>query len=557
MLRRAKWPGVWLIAALAVTGVGCESESTPNQASPDAGGTPDAVAELEPAAPKLARLTQSQYRAALADLFGPDVVLPAALEPDAAVKGLYAVGATINSVSPRGVELYFDGARSLARQVLESPTERAKIASCEPSGPTDSACLQTIIAEQGRRIWRRPLSPDEVAAYAGVGDEAAKALGDFWAGVEYALAGLLSSPNFVYRVELGEPDPDDPGKRRLTSYEMASRLSFFIWNSTPDQALLDAAEAGELTTDEGLKAQVERLLASDRAREGVRSFVAQWLDLHDLDEMSKDPNIFKHFSPDLAEAAREETLRFVEHHVFELDGDFRELFTSRTTFVNRRLAAIYNLEAPPGAIDSSEDGFGQIELPADGPRAGLLGQVSFLALHSHPVSSSATLRGLTIREKLLCNELPSPPSNLNTAIPEPNAEAKTLRDRLVQHMEDPSCAACHAQMDPVGFGLEQFDGIGRYRVEDNGAAIDPSGDLDAFEFASARELNLVLANHPNTPWCFVRTMYSYAAGHHPEVGEQALIGALTDRFEAGGHKVLALIGEIAMSEGFRTVGEVE
>ena len=512
----------------------------------DAGGGP----ELVPTGPRLARLTRAQFRNTVRDLFGPDVVPPAGLEPDTAADGLFAVGATVAAVSSRGVEQYFDAARSLAAQ-LTTPERLGDTLPCTPVGPDDGACLSQTVQRWGRRIWRRPLASDELERVVAIGAKAATQLGGFARGVEVALALLLQSPHFIYRPTIGEPDPAVPGGRRYTAWEMASRLSFFLWNTTPDETLLDAAQAGELATDGGLATQVDRLLGSERAREGVRSFFAEWLDLTELDDLGKDPTVFKHYSADLGPAAREETLRMVEHLIFDENADYRMLFLTRTTFVNGRLAAIYNVPAPVG------DGFGRIELPADGARIGLLGQVSFLALHAHPVASSATKRGLFVRERLLCQTLPSPPTELNTAIPEPSPDAKTLRDRLIVHMENPSCAGCHVMMDPVGFGLENFDGVGRYRVLDNGGIIDPTGELDGTAFETPVELAEAVANHPSLVPCLVQSLRSYATGHAPEPGELAEVRALTEAFVADGHRVRGLLRAIALSPGFRRVGEVD
>ncbi len=547
-----------LTTALAVTcalgAAGCYGDipAAPAGVASDASAPTEVTTEVvvDPAAaPVLARLTDAQYRATVRALFGPDVALQPQLEPDTSVQGLLAIGASVAATSPRGVELYFDSARALAAQAVGSDAARAAIADCEPGTDAADPCLLATLDTWGRRIWRRPLSAAERGRLVDVAVTAAGVLGDGWAGLEYALAALLQSPHFLYRVEVGEPHPTRPGIRRHSSLEMASRLSFFLWNSTPDDALLDAAADGLLVTDAGLAAQVQRMLADPRAHDAVAGFFSQWLRLELLDDLQKDPNVFKHFDPDLGPMAREETLRLIDYMVFEVDADYRDLFRTRTTFVNRRLAAIYNIPAP------LDEGFGKVVLPESGQRRGLLGQVSFLALHAHPVGTSPTLRGLFIREHVLCDDIPSPPSNLNTSIPEPDGTAKTMRERLLVHMEEPSCAGCHEIMDPIGFGLESFDGIGRYRALDNGGEIDPSGWIDDRQFDDARGLTEVVASHPRLAPCFVSTMYGVATGHAVGDGEVELVGALTDQFAAEGHRVLALMAAIAMSPGFRLVGE--
>ena len=383
---------------------------------------------------------------------------------------------------------------------------------------------------------------------AGITTQAGAKLGDFYQGLAFGIAALLESPHFLYRPAVGEPDPTQAGRRRYTSVEMASRLSFFLWNSTPDDALLDAAEKGSLTDPAALTKEVTRMLASPRAHAGLRNFVTEYLRLDKLDQLSKDPTIFTHFNPDVGPAAREETLRDFEHLVFDLDGDYRDLFTSRRTFVNPKLASLYEVLAPKA------DGFAEVELPADIPRRGLLGQVSFLSLYAHPTSSSATLRGKLIRTVLLCGTVPPPPVNVNTALPEPSATALTLREREKVHLSDPFCAGCHVQMDPIGLGLENFDGLGGYRRKDHGAPIDPSGDLDGAAFANAVELADRVRNHPALGRCFVRRMYEYATAFVEQPAETPVLTALADDFAASGYRIKSLMLTISTSPGFRLAG---
>jgi len=511
---------------------------------------PDALADfaLTPPPPRLARLTRLQYRNAVHDLFGADVTPPSTLEPDAQADGLYAVGASVSSLSPRGVEQSIDAARGLARELTATPERRARLFGC---AVVDDACVTAAVDAWGPRIWRRPLSADERAELLALSAQTSAALGGPGDALEAVLARLLQSPFFLYRVELGEPDPARPGERRLTAHELAARLASFLWNSVPDEALRAAADAGALHTPERLDVEIERMMRAPRLRDAVRNFFAEWLDLYALDALNKDPNIFRHASAELGAAAREETLRLAEHVVFERDADVRELLTSRTTFIDRRLAAIYNV---PATVD---EGFGRVELPTTGPRAGFLGQVAFLAHNAHPTSTSATLRGIFVRERLLCQSMPPPPTNLNTAIPEPTEAARTLKERLQRHMEDDLCAGCHALTDPIGFGFEQFDGIGRWRLEENGARIDASGELDEVRFADPAQLTRAIADHPAFAGCVTRTLFAYATGGTPSGGQQAQVDALTDQFTARGRRLLPLVGAVARSPGFRRVAPID
>ncbi len=535
--------GLALPALLAFASCVDVEDTTPAVVPPDV----PAIAP-RPLAP---RLSVAQYRNVVHDLFGEDVAVPPALEPDTSTSGFVSVGSAQSAISPRGVEQYEEAAFKIAEQALATPAKRAALVPCEPASPTDEACARAFVEKLGRRAWRRPLADEEVTAIAGVVTKAGGTLGDFHKGAEFGIAALLEAPSFLYRPVLGEPDPDHPGSKRATAHEMASRLSFFLWNSTPDSALLDAADTGALLTDAGIEEQVRRLLDDPRARGGLRNFVTEYLRLDQLDTLSKDPTVFTYYSPDIGPAAREETLLDFERAVFDRDLDYRDLFTTRTTFVNPKLASMYEVLAP------DPEGFAEVELPADIPRRGLLGQVSILALYAHPTSSSATLRGKLVRTVLLCGEIPPPPADVNTALPEPEPGAVTLRDREKAHLADSFCAGCHLRMDPIGLGLENFDGIGRYRTKDHGALIDASGDLDGVTFKDSLDLSNVVATHPDLPGCFTRRMYEYATSSVETFEEEKVITALTAHFQASGHKVKALMATIAQSRGFRLVGEAQ
>jgi hypothetical protein len=353
------------------------------------------------------------------------------------------------------------------------------------------------------------------------------------------------------RPELGEPDPDVPGRLRYTSFELASRLSFLLWDSVPDDALLDAAERDELVSEDGLAAEVDRMIADPRARRGLRAFVDDLLELNALASLQKDPSTFVYIREGLFDSAREETLRLFEDVVFDRDVDLREVLTTRRTFLDRDLAMLYGVPAPV------RDGFAATELPEDGARVGLLGHASFLALRAHPTSSSATLRGKAIRTTLLCGTIPNPPAGVNTSIPEPSPEAPTLRDRVRAHLEQPVCASCHNNMDPIGLGLEQFDGIGVFRTTEAGATIDVSGDLDGASYSGLVGLAEALRAHDDLVPCLVEQVTKGALGRKPSDGDADAMLWLDDRFAEEGWRLQALWRDLALAPVFRSVGEVD
>lgn len=494
--------------------------------------------DVDPGPSPAPRLTAAQYRHTLRDLFGESLVLPSALEPDHPAAGLLAVGASETSISGWGVEQYETAAYSIAAQVLGDSGMRATVLPCAPSGSGDRACAEQALAAWGRQLFRRPLAEEELNALLALFDRGVEVSSTFDGGLELGLAALLQSPSFLFRIELGQGG-------QATGFELASRLSFFLWDAGPDRELLDLAAEGHLTEDNVLLAQAQRMLADPRAHRGVRAFFEDLFELYHLEHLNKDPTVFLHFTTDLGKLAREQTLLDLERLIFEEDADYRQIFVDTRTAVDRRLAALYEVRAP------SKEGFGVVELPEAGGRRGLLGQASFLALRAHPSASSAVLRGAFVRKVLLCHVVPPPPPGFNTALPEPSATARTLRERNVAHLSDPGCAGCHSRMDPIGLGLESFDGIGRRRTHDNGGVIDASGQLDGVAFSDAWSLAQAVHDHPDVPRCLVRSLYRYATNAQEAPTEAPLLDALTANFQASGHRVQALILDLVTSPAFR------
>ncbi len=503
--------------------------------------------EAQPA--QLRRLTYSQYVHTIDDLFGVGLVLPSVLEPDTRADGLYAVGASVTSISSLGVERYEGAAYDIAEQVLADPTRRAALVECEPADAVGADCAREVLGAFGARAWRRPLDPAELDTLVAVHEGAATTLGSFDSGLTYAIAGVLQSPYFLFRPEVGEDD--GAGGRRLTGDELAARLSYFLWDGPPDAELAAAAADGSLLGDAGLEAQVDRMLADDKARRGLRAFFSDMLHLDELDSLTKDPAVYVYMSSQLGPSAREQTLLDLEAIVLDEDVDFRGFLTRTDTHLDRTLAALYDVAAP------AREGFGPATLPGSLGRRGYLGQVSFLALQAHATSTSVTRRGQYLREVLLCQDLPAPPAGLNTAIPEATEDTPTMRDRVDQHNTDPTCAACHKMMDPIGLGLENFDGVGRWRTTENGVEIDPSGDLDGAAFADAWDLGGVVAENAAFGGCVSDTLLQAAVGHVLAEREDPLADWHADGLKESGYRVRWLLKDLVMGPAFRTVGSVE
>jgi len=495
------------------------------------------------------RLTETQYRQSIADIFGADIKVAGRFEPGVRKNGLLAVGTSVLAASPAGFEQYDSMARTIAAQVVDEK-HRAASVPCQPASAqaADPACATQFIGKYGRMLYRRPLTDRELAAKTDIANAAATSLGNFYAGLELALTGLLDSPKFLFREDVEEQDSS--GGTRLTGYAKASRLSFFLWNAPPDDELLKAAQSGTLDSKSGLAKQVDRMLASPRLESGVRAFFTDFLGFDKFDELAKDPAIYPAFSSKVARDAQEQTLRTIADLLITQKGDYRDLFTTRRTFLTRPLGLVYRIPV------SRKDGWEPYEFPADDPHAGVLTELSFTELHSHPGRSSATLRGKAIRELFLCQQVPSPPANVNFTVVQDtsNPVYKTARARLTAHRTDPTCAGCHKIMDPIGLALENFDGAGQYRSEENGTAIDASGELDGVQFKDAVELGKALHDNPTASSCLVDSVYRYAVGRDFNAGEKEWRGWLAKGFAGDGYRMPDLLRRIATSDAFYAVG---
>jgi hypothetical protein len=516
-------------------------------------GTPGDTGDPEPDtievdAPTLRRLTRAEFTHAVTDLLG--AVTLTTIEADSMQEGFFSVGAARLALSPAGVgayELALDGATA---EAFADPTLAATRVACVPASVADVACMRTSIAAFGRRAWRRPLTEAEQDRYLAVATDVATETGDGLVGLRHAVWGLLQSPNFLYRVELGTPSPQDDGRVKFSSFEMASRLSFTLWSTVPDEALLDAAEAAELDTADGVAAQVDRMLVDPRARQGVANFVGELYRLWQLDEKTKDAATFPEWTPTLKAAMRDELIARVHDVVFDAPGDFFTLYDSHQVFVNNELARLYGLaEIEPDAMRTET-------LPEGSPRRGLIGSALVLGMNSLPARTSATERGQFIAETLLCKTVPPPPPDVDVNLDDNDGgggpvEHQTLREKLEPHRENPTCAGCHNLTDPLGLALEHFDTMGRYRETDLGLTIDASGELDGVPFVDAAELAMVLREHPDVQRCLVDKLYTYTAGRKPFASEDELLVAIETELQAQDNRFDHLLRAMVTHDDFR------
>jgi hypothetical protein len=502
----------------------------------------------------LRRLTQTQYQHVIADVFGGDITIGGRFEPDIRDSGLIEVGAGKVSVPASGLEQYGKMARSISAQVFDK-AHRDSMVDCKPASARapDDKCAGQFIAQVGRLLYRRPLNQDEQADLVKAAAEATKTVGDFYGGLQITLTTMLQAPQFLFTWEKSVSDKDHPGQWTLDAYSKAARLSFFLWDSAPDDVLLTAAENGELDTKAGFDRQADRMLASPRLEAGTRAYFADMFNFDGFNNLSKDPTIYPKYSFGLATDAQEQTLRTITNHLLAKNGDYRDLFTTRDTFMSRQLGAVYGVPVPKDAPGAMPDGWQPYSFPANDPRSGILMQISFLALHSHPGRTSPTLRGKALRETVLCQKVPDPPGNVNFNVVQDtkNPLYKTVRQRLEAHRTQPTCTGCHKMMDPIGLSLENFDSIGTYRAGENGAPIDAAGEIDGVKFDSAEGLGKAIHDHPATAACLVNRLYAYAVGRPPTKSETEWLRAdLAKDFAADGYRLRPLMRQIVTSDVF-------
>lgn len=488
------------------------------------------------------RLTEAQYRQTIADVFGPDIKVAGRFEPIVRpVHELIASGARESSISPAGLEQFDAMARNVAAQVFDE-SHRAQFLPCKPKdeAAADGACASATLTPLGRYLFRRPMNAIETAGFVQIANDAAARSGSFNKGLELALSAMLISPNFLYVIETGQPDPKEPGTIVLDDYSRASRLSFTLWNSTPNPMLLDAAAAGKLSDPAQLGQIVDRMVNSPRFEQGVRAFFADMLLFERFDELSKDPIIFPYFNSQVAQAMPEQMLRTIVDHLLKRDGDYRELFTTNRTFMTRALGGLYQVPV------TQAKGWQPYQFAPGDDRAGLLGQAGFLAIYSQSGRSSPTLRGRAIRELLMCQPVPNPPGNVNfTAVQDvANKATPTARIRLTAHITDENCAGCHKLTDPLGLSLERFDGIGSFRTKENDAPIDPAGQLDDVHFTGAEGLGKVLAQSPDTSMCVASRALEYVRGV-PSDADGDMVEALEKGFAGQNYRIRALFRQVA------------
>ena len=538
----ARWQVVIIALALSAL-AGCSDPQSAESAEQQSAGSPL----------RTRLLTADQYANSIAQLFGEDIaesILPP-IPPMARTDGLLASGSAFVGVTSDQVSQIQQTAASIAAQVVDQD-HRDFLIPCSPeeTEAADTSCAALFLEETGRLLFRRPLSESRLSDLVHVADYAAEQTGDFYDGLALALEAMLISPDFIFIVDRAEADPDAPSQQRLDAYSLASRLSFLLWNAPPDDVLLQEAEAGILYTQQGLAGAVDRMLVSARLESGVRAFFDDLMAFDEFNSLAKDPLVYPMVTGTTLEHAREQTLRTIIDHLVARQADYRDLFTTRQTFMSLQLAAVYDTPAGQGWVP--------FEFEEEGPRLGLLTHVSFLAANSHSVRSSPTLRGKALRETFLCQRVPDPPPDVDFSSLEEAEDAATAKERLAVHNTNPSCAGCHLITDPMGLSLENFDGAGRFRETENGAPLDIAGELDGIFYEDIAGLAHATRNHPKLSACLINRLYAYGTGGPVSLREDRdTLAEFEARFAKNGYQLSTLLRDIALSDAFSRVRSEE
>lgn len=507
----------------------------------------------------LRRLTNDQYNNTVRDLLQDTSSPGNDFPPEDFVNGFKNQYQAL-TVTPLLAESYSLAAEKLAADAFRRGDYHGLLP-CKPAA-YGAACRDRFIRTFGRRAFRRPLEPEEIARYTAV----FRSQGQFLAGAQAVVEAMLQSPNFIFWLD-ATPNP------KWKPYAAASYLSYFFWNTTPDDPLLDEAASGELDTADGLRRAAARMLDNPKARDGLDEFVSQWLRFDRALDAARERRLYPLFNRDLAMAMTEEARRFVGDLVWN-DRNFMQVYTADYGFPSSDLAALYKV--PPPARD-----FDRVQFPPESERAGLLGQALFLTLSSKPDDTAPTGRGLFVREQFLCQQVPPPPPTVDTTLP-PIDAAKPLtnRQRMSAHTNSKICAGCHNLIDPIGFGLEKFDAIGQRREQqkllfyppakgEGGRRVKPKEvllDVDTSarvagiansDFTSARQLGELLARTPQCQECIVKQVFRYMAGRPDTAADRPAIGRAMETFRKSDFNfkqmVISLVGERVTSPQGRSL----
>jgi hypothetical protein len=511
------------------------------------------AAGIVPGPAPLRRLSRAQYTMTIRDLLNVHVDVGSTLPPDGAGGEGFDNAAETLFLSPVHAEKYLEAAKAALTYASKDPRARAKFLIAKPGpGVSSNAAARTILEEFLPRAFRRPVDSADLDFYLSLFGAAEKRGESFEDAISYALRAVLVSPQFLFR---SEPLNNTGQMRLLDDYSLASRLSYFLWGSTPDNLLLALAARGKLQDPEILKGQVARMLRNQKSVDFARSFIEQWLRTRDLGQAFKpDPELFPEWNDSelQGDIKNQPVLFFREILVDNLS--ILDLLDSKWTIATKKLQRnLYGTNVKPARPNNQEQPQ-RIELPEGSQRGGLLGMSAVLMVSSHPHRTSPVLRGKWLLEAILGTPPPPPPPNVpKLDEPEAGATPATLRERLAQHRANPACASCHSRIDPLGFALENYDVLGRWRTEEAGQPIDVSGELpDGTKFEGPDQLKAALLQKKGL---FIRNftnkVLGYALGRGLTLQDSCTVDSIIDEVEKNNYSAHALIDAVVMSVPFR------
>jgi hypothetical protein len=498
--------------------------------------------QISPGRAPLRRLNRLEYNSTIRDLLGETTRYADSFPPDEQGGG-FSNNADALVVSHLLAESYASAAQAMAATAV---TRLSSLSPCDVTTTGEQSCARQFIVTFGKRAFRRPITSDEATRFLAL-YTTGRTGGTYADGISVVIEMMLQSPHFIYRVEPAPSLAAGAAPVAVTPYELATRLSYFIWGSMPDDTLFAAADAGALSTSSQVAGQARRMLQDNRAHDAVAAFHREWLQLDHALEAPKAAMMFPTWSPTLAGALFAESQTFVEN-VFWSDGRLATLLSAPYTFADQTVAQYYGATAP------ASTSFGKLMLDPT-QRAGLLTQGTFLAAHAGPDQTSPVQRGKFVREQLLCQTVAPPPNNLVIMPPKVDQTTST-RDRFKQHeMTGSSCAACHALMDPLGFGFEHYDTIGQWRTVDGPSTVDATGmvtgtDVDG-PYDGAVALMAKLSVSTQVANCVATQWFRFATGRTETTADMCTLQTIRAQFSSSQTDMRALPVAIATSDAFR------
>ena len=516
----------------------------PGGAGGGGGGNPQPQVPGQPGKAVFHRLTRVEYNNTVRDLLG-DATAPGnafASDQEAGKSGYFIGG----SISNNDATHLLEATEKLAAGAITRLTELVPCKSVPAAVAEQDACAGQFITQFGKRAFRRPLTADETTSFKTFYAAQRTAGHDFSGAIRMVISGMLLSPQFLYRWEVVPQSALKEGSLvRYNGFEMASRLSYLLWASMPDDAAFTLAEQNKLSTPEQIEAEARRMLKDPRAKQAVVDFFTQWLGVTELKTVPKDSKVYPTYTPELVSSMLAETAAFAANTVIDGDGKLSTIFTAPRSFIDGRLAALYGV---PGVTGNAV-----AEAPLDpAQRSGILTHGSFLAGHANSDESNPTRRGKVLADRVVCVEIALPPDDVPD--PEPPKPGVSVRERFEKHSTQACAQACHGVMDPLGFAFENYNGMGAYQTMDAGKPVNAAGKIELdgkfHEFKNAIDLGKALAGSKQVATCMARQFLRYALRRKEVVGDEQALAATEAAFASKSYDLKELMVALTKTRSF-------